>query len=152
MGDDLKCTVHTKICQKVLFQRVDCLRWLKSTIFEKFPMERSSDVKEKTFHKALILAWFRGIHREYFKFFIYALFLKFRAPGMFPPPPTYGEYSPNPKLLFSHFSASAENGGTFDGWLGYDCNSCIFNECRNFLCYGCLLLLFRFLSICSRRR
>ena len=84
--------------------------------------------------------------------FIYALFLKFRAPGMFPPPPTYGEYSPNPKLLFSHFSASAENGGTFDGWLGYDCNSCIFNECRNFLCYGCLLLLFRFLSICSRRR
>merc|ERR1712156_1074074 len=51
----------------------------------------------------------------------------------------------------SHFSASAENGGTFDGWLGYDCNSCIFNECRNFLCYGCLLLLFRFLSICSRR-
>ena len=67
-------------------------------------------------------------------------------------PPAYGEYSPNPKLLFSHFSASAENGGTFDGWLGYDCNSCIFNECRNFLCYGCLLLLFRFLSICSRRR
>ena len=50
-------TVHTKICQKVLFQRVVCLKWLKSTIFEKFPIDRSSDVKNKTFQKALLFAY-----------------------------------------------------------------------------------------------